>query len=265
MVIKMKHKRIVIKVGTSTLTYENGKLNLRRMQKLCQVISDLQNAGNEIVLVSSGALSVGVGKLGLKERPTTTSQRQAVAAVGQCELMFMYDKIFGEYNNTVAQVLLTKRVLDTSPLRQNALNTFEELIEMCIIPVVNENDTVATDELEGANFGDNDMLSALVAKVVNADLLIIMTDIDGLYETNPREDPYAKLLKRVPEITDEIKHMAGGTGSNRGTGGMSTKVSAAEVATKAGIECCVLNGNNPEVLYDIMEGHNPGTIFEAVN
>ena len=264
-VIKMKHKRIVIKVGTSTLTYENGKLNLRRLQHLCRVISDLQNAGNEIVLVSSGAIGVGVGKLGLKERPTSTRQKQAIAAVGQCELMFMYDKIFGEYNNTVAQVLLTRKVIDNPQLRQNAFNTFEELIGMCIIPVVNENDTVATDELEGANFGDNDMLSALVARVVNADLLIIMTDIDGLYETNPREDPYAKLLKRVPEITDEIKHMAGGTGSNRGTGGMSTKVSAAEVATKAGIECCVLNGNNPEFLYDIMEVHNPGTIFEAVN
>lgn len=259
----MEHRRIVIKVGTSTLTYENGKLNLRRLQKLCRVISDLQNSGNEIVLVSSGALSVGVGKLGLKERPITTSQRQAVASVGQCELMFMYDKIFGEYNNTVGQVLLTRRVIDDPRLRENAYNTFEELINMCIIPVVNENDTVATDEIAGANFGDNDMLSALVARVVNADLLIILTDIDGLYETNPKEDPYAKLLKRVPEITEEIKHMAGGSCSNRGTGGMSTKVAAAEVATKAGIECCVLNGSNPDVLYDIMEGHNPGTIFEA--
>jgi len=259
----MNHKRMVIKVGTSTLTYENGKLNLRRLQQLCRVISDLQNSGNEIILVSSGAIGVGMGKLGLKERPTTTPQKQALAAVGQCELMFMYDKIFGEYNNTVAQVLLTRRVIDQPCLRQNALNTFEELINMCIIPVVNENDTVATDEIEGANFGDNDMLSALVAKVVGADLLIIMTDIDGLYETNPREDPYAKLLKRVPEINAEIKQMAGGTGSNRGTGGMSTKVAAAEVATTAGIECCVLNGNNPDVLYDIVNGHNPGTIFEA--
>ena len=257
-------KRIVIKVGTSTLTYENGKLNLRRFQQLCRVISDLQNAGNEMILVSSGALGVGVGKLGIKEKPSETPKKQAIAAVGQCELMFMYDKIFGEYDNMAAQMLLTRSVIDDELLRTNALNTFEALIAMRIIPVVNENDSVATDEIEGANFGDNDMLSALVAKLVGADRLVIMTDIDGLFETNPRVDPYAKLLKRVPEIDDEIKKMACGTGSNRGTGGMSTKVAAAEIATKSGIECCVLNGSNPEVLYDLMDGHNPGTIFEAV-
>lgn len=257
-------KRIVIKVGTSTLTYENGKLNLRRFQQLCRVISDLQNAGNEMILVSSGALGVGAGKLGIKEKPSETPKKQAIAAIGQCELMFMYDKIFGEYDNTVAQMLLTRSVIDDELLRTNALNTFEALIAMRIIPVVNENDSVATDEIEGANFGDNDMLSALVAKLVEADRLIIMTDIDGLFETNPRVDPYAKLLKRVPEIDDEIKKMAGGTGSNRGTGGMSTKVAAAEIATKSGIECCVINGSNPEILYELMDGHNPGTIFEAV-
>ena len=259
-----KNKRIVIKVGTSTLTYENGKLNLRRFQQLCRVISDLQNSGNEIILVSSGALGVGVGKLGIKEKPSETPKKQAIAAVGQCELMFMYDKIFGEYDNTVAQILLTRSVIDDELLRINALNTFEALIAMRIIPVVNENDSVATDEIEGANFGDNDMLSALVAKLVSADRLIIMTDIDGLFETNPRVDPYARLLKRVPEIDDEIKKMAGGTGSNRGTGGMSTKVAAAEIATQSGIECCVINGSNPEILYELMDGHNPGTIFEAV-
>lgn len=259
-----KNKRIVIKVGTSTLTYENGKLNLRRFQQLCRVISDLQNAGNEMILVSSGALGVGVGKLGIKEKPSETPQKQAIAAVGQCELMFMYDKIFGEYDNMAAQMLLTRSVIDDELLRTNALNTFEALIAMRIIPVVNENDSVATDEIEGANFGDNDMLSALVAKLVSADRLIIMTDIDGLFETNPRVDPYARLLKRVPEIDDEIKKMAGGTGSNRGTGGMSTKVAAAEIATQSGIECCVINGSNPEILYELMDGHNPGTIFEAV-
>ena len=257
-------KRIVIKVGTSTLTYENGKLNLRRFQQLCRVISDLQNAGNEMILVSSGALGVGVGKLGIKEKPSETPKKQAIAAVGQCELMFMYDKIFGEYDNMAAQMLLTRSVIDDELLRTNALNTFEALIAMRIIPVVNENDSVATDEIEGANFGDNDMLSALVAKLVSADRLIIMTDIDGLFETNPRVDPYARLLKRVPEIDDEIKKMAGGTGSNRGTGGMSTKVAAAEIATQSGIECCVINGSNPEILYELMDGHNPGTIFEAV-
>ena len=259
-----KNKRIVIKVGTSTLTYENGKLNLRRFQQLCRVISDLQNAGNEMILVSSGALGVGVGKLGIKEKPSETPKKQAIAAVGQCELMFMYDKIFGEYDNMAAQMLLTRSVIDDELLRTNALNTFEALIAMRIIPVVNENDSVATDEIEGANFGDNDMLSALVAKLVSADRLIIMTDIDGLFETNPRVDPYARLLKRVPEIDDEIKKMAGGTGSNRGTGGMSTKVAAAEIATQSGIECCVINGSNPEILYELMDGHNPGTIFEAV-
>ncbi len=259
----MKHKRIVVKVGTSTLTYENGKLNLRRLQQLCKVLSDLQNSGREIVLVSSGAVGVGIGKLGLKERPTSTPKRQALASIGQCELMFMYDKIFSEYNNIVSQVLLTRSVIDDPVLRTNALNTFETLIDMGIIPVVNENDTVSTAEIEGANFGDNDMLSALVAKLVSADMLVIMTDIDGLFETNPREDPYAKLLKRVPEITDDIKKMAGGTGSNRGTGGMSTKIAAAEVATESGVECCVLNGNNPDILYQLIDGHNPGTIFEA--
>ena len=159
---------------------------------------------------------------------------------------------------------MTRSVIDDELLRINALNTFEALIAMRIIPVVNENDSVATDEIEGANFGDNDMLSALVAKLVSADRLIIMTDIDGLFETNPRVDPYARLLKRVPEIDDEIKKMAGGTGSNRGTGGMSTKVAAAEIATQSGIECCVINGSNPEILYELMDGHNPGTIFEAV-
>lgn len=259
----MKQKRIVVKVGTSTLTYENGKLNLRRLQQLCKVLSDLQNSGREIVLVSSGAVGVGIGKLGLKERPTSTPKRQALASIGQCELMFMYDKIFSEYNNIVSQVLLTRSVIDDPVLRTNALNIFETLIDMGIIPVVNENDTVSTAEIEGANFGDNDMLSALVAKLVNADMLVIMTDIDGLFETNPREDPYAKLLKRVPEITDEIKKMAGGTGSNRGTGGMSSKIAAAQIATDSGVECCILNGSNPDVLYQLIDGHNPGTIFEA--
>lgn len=259
----MKNKRIVVKVGTSTLTYENGKPNLRRIQQLCKVLSDLQNSGREIILVSSGAVAVGMGKAGFKQRPSETRQKQALAAVGQCELMFMYDKIFGEYNTNVAQVLLTRRVIDDERLRTNAYNTFMSLMEMSIIPIVNENDTVAIDEIEGDNFGDNDMLSALVASVVEADLLVILTDIDGLFEANPKDEPYAKMFKRVPEITDEIKQMASGTGSNRGTGGMITKISAAEVATNNGIECCVLNGSNPQILYDLIDGHNPGTIFEA--
>ena len=174
-------RRVVVKVGTSTLTYENGKLNLRRMETLCKVLSDLQNAGREIILVSSGAIGVGVGKLGLPGRPTETRKKQALAAVGQCELMFMYDKLFGEYNRTVAQVLLTRRTVDNDHSKQNVINTFETLIEMDIIPVVNENDAVAIDELVGNNFGDNDNLSAIVADIVEADLLVILTDIDGLY------------------------------------------------------------------------------------
>ena len=260
----MNRTKTVVKVGTSSLTYENGKINYRRIEALCKTICDLHNSGEDILLVSSGALGVGMGKMCLSRRPTDIKKKQALAALGQCELMFMYDKIFGEYDNTVAQILLTRSVIDDELLRINALNTFEALIAMRIIPVVNENDSVATDEIEGANFGDNDMLSALVAKLVSADRLIIMTDIDGLFETNPRVDPYARLLKRVPEIDDEIKKMAGGTGSNRGTGGMSTKVAAAEIATQSGIECCVINGSNPEILYELMDGHNPGTIFEAV-
>lgn len=261
----MDRKRIVVKVGTSTLTYENGKINLRRMEQLCKVLCDLQNSGREIILVSSGAIGVGVGKLGLPERPTETRKKQALAAVGQCELMFMYDKIFGEYNNTVAQVLLTRRVIEDGHLRVNATNTFETLIEMGIIPIVNENDTVTVDELEGANFGDNDMLSSIVASVINADMLVILTDIDGLYDSNPKENPDAALLKHVPKITDEIRRMAGGAGSSRGTGGMATKITAAEFATSIGIECCVMNGNKPEKLYDLLDGKEVGTLFEVTD
>ena len=184
----MKAKRIVVKVGTSTLTYDSGRLNIRRIDHLCKVLSDLQNSGREIILVSSGAIGVGVGKLGLKQRPKETRKKQAVAAVGQCELMFIYDKLFGEYNRTVAQILLTRDVVEQDHSKQNVGNTFEALMEMGIIPVVNENDTVAIDELEGQNIGDNDTLSAIVADIVEADLLVILTDIDGLYEEDPRKN-----------------------------------------------------------------------------
>lgn len=181
----MKAKRIVVKVGTSTLTYDSGRLNIRRIDHLCKVLSDLQNSGREVILVSSGAIGVGVGKLGLKQRPKETRKKQAVAAVGQCELMFIYDKLFGEYNRTVAQILLTRDVVEHDHSKQNVVNTFEALMEIGIIPVVNENDTVAIDELDGQNFGDNDTLSAIVADIVEADLLVILTDIDGLYEEDP--------------------------------------------------------------------------------
>ena len=232
-----KTRRIVVKVGTSTLTYENGQVNLRRLEMLCKVLSDLHNSGKQIILVSSGAIGVGMGKLKRKKRPSETRFKQALAAVGQCELMFLYDKFFGEYNNSVAQLLLTKNVVMSDHSRQNVVNTFQTLLEMGIIPIVNENDTVAIDELVGANFGDNDNLSAIVADLVGADLLVILTDIDGLYDSDPRKNPDAVKIPVVTHIDDKIREMAGGSGSNRGTGGMATKITAAAAATSAGINC----------------------------
>ena len=259
----MKAKRIVIKVGTSTLTYENGKLNLKRVESLCRVICDLNNSGKEVVLVSSGAIGVGVGKLGMKSRPNETKLKQALAAVGQCELMFMYDKFFGEYNQNIAQILLTKYVLDHKSTKNNVINTFNTIIDMGIIPIVNENDTVSVDELDGIHFGDNDTLSAIVAKLVSADLLIILTDVDGLYDEDPRKNPNANKISEVKEINEEIKRIAEGTGSNRGTGGMQTKISAAEIAIDAGIDCCIMSGDSPDDLYKLFEEDRPGTIFRA--
>lgn len=254
---------LVVKVGTSTLTHENGKVNLRRMEELCRVLSDLQNAGKKLVLVSSGAIGVGVGKLGLKKRPEETEKKQALAAVGQCELMFLYDKFFGEYGQTVAQVLLTADVTSFEKSRQNVQNTFAELLGMGVIPVVNENDTVGTEELEGKHFGDNDTLSAIVAEVVEAQGLVIMTDIDGLYDKDPRKHPEARLIHRVEKITPEIAALAGGAGSSRGTGGMATKIKAAQIAEKAGIPCAIIAGNDVRNLYDLLEGKQIGTLFEA--
>ncbi len=259
----MDYKRIVVKVGTSTLTHESGRLNLRRVEQLVKVLCDLNNSGKEIILVSSGAIGVGVGKLGLKNRPKANRDKQAVAAVGQCELMFIYDKLFGEYNHNIAQILLTKFAVDTDYKKQNVINTVEALLKMGIIPIVNENDTVAIDELDGENFGDNDRLSAIVADIVNADLLIMITDIDGLYTSNPRNNPDAQKIDVVEEITDEIRTMAGGSGSNRGTGGMITKIVAAEYATSLGIECCIMNGEDPKRLYDFFDGKKIGTVFKA--
>ena len=254
-------KRIVVKVGTSTLTYENSKLNLRRVERLCKVLSDLQNSGREMILVTSGAIGVGAGKLGLPARPEETEKKQAVAAVGQCELMFIYDKFFGEYNRVVAQVLLTGDVIAGGRNRKNTENTFGELIRMGIIPVVNENDTVAVDELVGSQIGDNDTLSAVVAELTRADLLVILTDVDGLYDGNPGVHPEAKRIPFVPRVTDAVRALAGGRGSARGTGGMRTKVEAAAMANRAGIPCCVMSGAVPEKLYDLFEGVQIGTIF----
>ena len=215
-------------------------------------------------LFSSGAIAVGMGKAGLDKRPTETKKKQALAAIGQCELMFMYDKLFGEYNHSVAQLLLTRHAVETEQKRQNVINTIDELLRMNIIPVINENDTVTIDELEGNNFGDNDMLSAIVAGLVVADRLIILTDIDGLYDSNPRTNPNAKKLDIIEKINAEIFEMAAGTGSNRGTGGMITKLQAADYATKRGVEVSVINGSNPENLYEVIDGNKIGTKFLPV-
>lgn len=256
-------KTVVVKIGTSTLTYENGKLNLRRIEYLCRTLSDLQNSGRRIVLVSSGAIGVGVGKLGLARRPDETAKKQALAAVGQCELMFIYDKFFGEYHQNVAQVLLTADVTARESSRTNVVNTFSELLSMGIIPIVNENDTVAVDELEGRNFGDNDTLSAIVASLVGADALVILTDIDGLYDKNPKTCPDAKRIPLVRAITDEVRAMAGGAGSSRGTGGMATKIRAAQVAAESHIPTVILAGDDPENLYRVFEGEDIGTVFDC--
>jgi len=256
-----KAKRIIVKVGTSTLTYANGKINLRRFELLCKVLSDLHNSGKEVVLVTSGAIGVGVGKLNLPERPTETRMRQALAAVGQCELMFMYDKMFTEYNNTVAQVLLTGDDVNRPISRHNVENTFEALLSMGIIPVVNENDTVGTDELVGQRIGDNDNLSSIVAELVKADLLVILSDIDGLYDSDPRKNADAKRIPHVERVTEELFALAGDAGSSRGTGGMVTKLQAARRAGEAGIACCIMSGENPADLYRLLEGEEIGTLF----
>lgn len=253
-------KRIVFKVGTSSLTYDTGKINIRRMSALARVLSDLKNAGKEIVLVTSGAIGVGVGKLGLGERPHDTPGRQAAATVGQCELMFLYDKFFGEFGNTVGQLLVTRDDFDDEERRQNLHNTFMKLFEYGAIPVVNENDSVAVEEIV---FGDNDSLSAHVAKLVEADTLVILTDIDGLFSSNPREDESARLISSVDRITDEILALAGGSGTSRGTGGMVTKLHAGEIATSAGIDTVVMNGSDPEDIYKLLDGRQIGTHFKA--
>ncbi len=254
-------KRIVIKVGTSTLTHKTGRLNIRRMERFVKVLADLQNSGREIVLVSSGAIGLGMSKMGLPERPKDTLMKQACAAVGQCELMYIYDKLFGEYNLNVAQILLTKYIIDT-PRKNNVENTFEKLISHNVIPVVNENDTVAIDELE-LELGENDSLAALVAIMSHSDMLVILSDIDGLFDGNPKDNPDAKLIPVVNEITDEIRGLAGGAGSGLGTGGMITKIHAAEIAMGAGIDMAILNGRNPSVLYDLFDGKDVGTIFTS--
>lgn len=258
----MDTKRIVVKVGTSTLTHKTGRLNIRRVEQLVKTLADLQNAGNEILLVSSGAIGLGMSKLGMSKKPTDTPTKQACAAVGQCELMYMYDKLFSEYSLTVSQILLTKYVL-IEDRRQNVENAVERLLQLGTIPVVNENDTVAIDELE-LEMGENDSLAAIMAKVAKADMLVILSDIDGLYDKNPKENEDAHLIKVVNGVTEEMKINAGGAGSSLGTGGMITKLKAAEIANEAGIDMVIMNGDKPEKLYDLLEGKPIGTYFKGV-
>lgn len=259
-------RKIVVKVGTSTLTHEGGALNLRSFDTLARVLSDIHNMGHEVILVSSGAIAVGASKLKMKEKPSQLSHKQAAAAVGQCELMHLYDKFFAEYDNVVAQILLTGEDVDSQEKKENLLNTFEALLEMGIIPIVNENDSVSHAEIETQAaeqkvFGDNDSLSAAVAVLCRADLLILLSDIDGLYEGNPLENPEARLVREVRVIDEEIRSLAGGAGSRRGTGGMITKIHAAELATENGIDMIIANGGKPELLYDILAGEQVGTLF----
>lgn len=255
----MKNKRIVVKVGTSTLTYDTGKINLRRINDLARVLSDLCNKGHEVILVSSGAIGVAIGKLGLKEKPADTKVKQSLAAVGQCELMALYDRMFSEYHNTVAQILLTRSDVDIAKRKQHTTDTFNTLLDMGIIPIVNENDTVSVEEIE---FGDNDSLSAIVARLVNADLLVLFSDIDGLFDSDPHKNPDAHLISKVQNIAD-IENLAGGAGSKLGTGGMATKIEAAKIANSAGISMLITNGTHIDSLYDIIDGKEVGTLFKA--
>ena len=251
--------RIVIKVGTSTLAHSTGRLNIRHVEELVKVLSDLKNAGHEVILVSSGAIGMGVGKLSLPARPTDMSTKQACAAVGQCELMYTYDRLFTAYSHTVAQILLTGVDIEHTERRQNFQNTLTRLLEMGALPIINENDTVSTDEI--TSIGDNDTLAAIVSHCIHADLLVLLSDIDGLYTANPHTHPEAQLVPLVEEITPEILALADGAGSALGTGGMSTKLRAAKLVTADGADMVIANGSHPELLYDIAEGRPVGTRF----
>ena len=253
-------KRIVFKVGTSTLTYAGGGINIRRVEEFVKVLSDLKNQGKEIILVTSGAVSIGMGKMGIKSRPSATREKQALAAIGQCELMDFYSQLFSRYNHSVAQLLLTKDVVDNEVLKMNAVNTFETLLGFGVIPIVNENDSISAEQIE---FGDNDTLSALVAKLTDADILVLLSDIDGLYDDNPNTNPNAKLIDFVEDIDDNIRALAGDAGSARGTGGMITKITAATIATEAGIDMFIMNGSDPDIIYDFVDGKKVGTHFKA--
>lgn len=252
--------RIVIKIGTSTLAHSTGLINIRRVESLCKVMSDLKNAGHEVILVSSGAIGMGVGKLSLSERPKDIPTKQAAAAVGQCELMYTYDKLFTEHNHCVAQILLTGADIENKDRRKNFQNTICRLLELGAIPIINENDSVVTDEIV---IGDNDTISAIVSTVVNADLLILLSDINGLYTADPHKDKNAVLLHDVDKITPQIIAMTSDSDGKLGTGGMITKLKAAKIATEKGIDMVIANGENAEILYDIVEGKDVGTRFSG--
>ena len=250
--------RIVIKIGTSTLAHPTGHLNIRRVEELCKIISDIKNSGQEVIVVSSGAIGMGVGKLGLRSRPTDIPTKQAAAAVGQCELMYTYDKLFGEFNHTVAQLLITGDDVKCQDRHDNFSNTLNRLLELGALPIINENDTVSTKEIV---IGDNDTLAAIVAESVQADKLVLLSDIDGLYTADPHKDPDAKLIHRVTEIDEKLIALAGGSNGSQGTGGMVTKLQAAQICMGCGCEMVIANGNDPMNLYAILEGREVGTTF----
>ena len=252
--------RIVVKVGTSTLAHATGRLNIRHVEELVKVLSDLKNAGHEMILVSSGAIGMGVGKLNLPGRPADMPTKQAAAAVGQCELMYAYDRLFSQYSHVIAQILLTGEDVDHQDRRQNFENTMARLLELGALPIINENDTIATEEIK---VGDNDTLGAIVACSVKADLLVLLSDIEGLYTADPRKDPDARLIPVVEEVTADIEALAGGVGSSLGTGGMATKLRAAKLVTAVGCDMVITNGEHPDRLYDIAEGKDVGTRFLA--
>lgn len=254
--------KIVIKIGTSTLAHSTGMLDIRHTELIVKVLSDLKNAGHDIVLVSSGAIGMGVSKLMLAGRPDDMPTKQAAAAVGQCELMYTYDRLFAKYHHTVGQVLLTREDIKNEKRCKNLQNTITRLLELKALPIINENDTVSTDEIGVENtIGENDTLSAIVANFVDADLLILLSDIDGLYTGDPRKNPDAVMISTVTEITEEIEKTSGGAGTGLGSGGMATKIKAAKIVCSAGCDMVITNGNDPEKLYDIIEGKEVGTRF----
>ena len=253
-------QRVVVKVGTSTLTHSAGLLNIRRVEQLVCVLSDLKNAGKEIILVTSGAIGVGAGKLGMRKRPSDMPTKQACAALGQSELMYVYDKCFSEYNHNVAQVLLTRNIIEDARRKENVTNTLSRLLSLSVVPVINENDTVSTEEIE---FGDNDTLSAIVSSIIGADLLIVLTDIDGLYDSDPHQNPAAKRIPRVRVLDDAVLAAGGSKGSEFGTGGMAAKLHAAQICMQQDIPMIIMNGCRPSKIYDLLDGGDIGTLFYA--